>query len=426
VNLIVAFVLLAVASGDADVTGARPLALEDAQREGRAHAPEREVLAARLRGAEAVARDAQRSLRSDPSLSGRFSTGAAGDTPNERSLELGLEWTLDISGSSRFRGASAESSRVRVAWEREDGLRALDEAVAVTVADLAFAQRAVRRAEKIAAIQELALASEQKRLAVGEGTTLEVDGALVEEAAAAAALEAARGDLDRARLRLSRLLGRTSADGLSVLDPAESTALDSDIIPEGLVDADPRVRAAEAEAASAGLEQGLERRLTWPAPTLGLDVAAIHNEVPGAALAAAGVAGGDVRWKDLELGLRLSLPLPLVDRRREARTRVDARLWAAEAEVARVRADVRLEVNTALTDLRAARRTFAAIARSAEPIERDYALLDKAVRAGAMDGLTRSFAVRRLVESAVRLDTVTRDLRIARAKWRRLVASGAR
>ena len=50
-------------------------------------------------------------------------------------------------------------------------------------------------------------------------------------------------------------------------------------------------------------------------------------------------------------------------------------------------------------------------------IGREYDLLDKAFRAGALDVNARAQSAKRLVEAGARLDAALRDLRVARARW---------
>jgi hypothetical protein len=50
-------------------------------------------------------------------------------------------------------------------------------------------------------------------------------------------------------------------------------------------------------------------------------------------------------------------------------------------------------------------------------IERDTSFVEQAVRAGAVDAVQRTQALRRLVESGRVTDTTIRDFRAARAAW---------
>src|SRR5258708_11149196 len=90
---------------------AERLTLQQAQVEARARAPEAAELEVRLRGAEEIARAEQRVLRMNPIVSGGLASGALVGRPDERFWDLGLEPTLDVSGSWGPRGASASAAR---------------------------------------------------------------------------------------------------------------------------------------------------------------------------------------------------------------------------------------------------------------------------------------------------------------------------
>ena len=138
-------------------------------------------------------------------------TAAPGGDAGESAWEVGAEWTIDISGSWAPRRGAAEAELDSVTLEGADGLRMLDEAVAVAVADLAFSQRQMARKERIVALQELSAAAARKQLDAGQGTQLDVDSADLDRASARRAVAQARGELDRAQVRLGRLMGRPSA-----------------------------------------------------------------------------------------------------------------------------------------------------------------------------------------------------------------------
>ena len=89
------------------------------------------------------------------------------------------------------------------------------------------------------------------------------------------------------------------------------------------------------------------------------------------------------------------------------------------AVVVTIRADVTAELERAAADLRAAIDIWQTMATTTDTIDREYDLLDKAFRAGALDVGARAQFGRRLVEASQRLDAALRDLRVARAQWAR-------
>ncbi|HYM96293.1 MAG TPA: TolC family protein [Candidatus Sulfotelmatobacter sp.] len=395
------------------------LSLSDAQAEARAHAPEGAELEARLRGAQMAADAASRVFRSNPSVSGAYTPGPLTGHPDEQSWEIGLSQTFDLSGSWKPRGASAAADRDRAAHEREDGLRALDEAVAVAVADVAQAQRRVARGERIARLQAVSSEAAHKQLEVGQGNQLDVDAADLDLAAARADSARAQGDLDSARARLARLLGREGYAELVVDDPTESSQAQAGVTLAALVDRDPRVRAADAELRAARFELATHERTIWPEVTVGTFYGYHRRDIPVGSFQGPESAGLSAQWTDTELGFKLQFPLPVFERKQTERARASGRIFLAEVQLQKAQADVRQELQSSGAALEAAQKAFDELSKTPEIIDREFDLLDKSFRAGALDAVARALALRRLQEAATRYDAAVRDLRVARARWLR-------
>lgn len=406
------------------VSAQEVLSLSQAQAEARTHAPEVAALKAELEAAEVLAREGSRIFRQDPVLTGRYSPGALVHSSEESAASVGVEWQVDVAGTWGPRGRAAGAERERAQAQGEDGLYALDEAVAEAVAELALAQRAEVRAERLASFQHVSVEAARKQLEVGKGSGFEVDAAELDEAAARAALEAAQGNVRRTRMSLARLLGRDVLQPLRVEDPPEEAPalppLDSSLAGAH----DPRIRAAAAELRAAEAEGATAERALWPMPTLGLEYVAQTREIPAGSFMGPGAEDLSARWREHELSFSLSLPLPLLDRQREPRARATVRLLRAQAAMQAAEAEVRLELATAWSDLEAARRSLLALSATADAIDRGYAVLEQAVRAGALDSVARAQSLRRLEEAGRLLDEATRDYRVARARWIRRHRAG--
>jgi outer membrane protein, heavy metal efflux system len=403
--------------------GAAALSLSEAQTEARAHAPERAELDARLRAAQLSAEAASRVLRSNPSLTGTYAPGALSGHPDEQSWEVELSQKFDVSGSWSPRGRSAAADRDRVAQQREEGLRTLDEAVAIAVAEVARAQRAAERAGRIAKLQEIAAQAAQKELEVGQGNQLDVDAAGLALAAARANVPRAEGDLASARARLARLLGRVESGDL-VVDEAGAAAPPPPLVSmAAVVDGAPQVRAADAEVRAARLELAAWERSAWPEVTLGAFYAQTRRDIPAGALHGPASTGLSASWTDAEFGFRAGFPLPLFDRRQPERAAAAGRVVVAEALVTKARAEVREQVGSAWAALTAARRAFDALADTPRVVDREFALVEKSFRLGALDAVARAVATRTIQDASATYDGALRDLRVAEARWQRWTAA---
>jgi len=413
---VVALVALVCAAASTAAAAPAPLTLTAAQAEAREHAPERDAAEARVSGARDVAAVAGRWV-ADPVASAEYHADA------DRAWSVGLEWTLPLSGASRARGAAAAAELRAAARARDAALAELDAEVALAFADLADAQRRLARADRLIRLHELAVDVAERQLKAGNGTRLDVDAAGLDLRAARVARADAGGDLASARVRLGRLLGRTATDELAVADTLDLAAAPGDIELAARIAADPRVRAAQADLDAARATATAERRAARPDVTFGVDVGRARNQVPAGAFASD--PDLDAAWSDWEVSFQLSLPLPLFDRNRRARADARARVLDAEAALALARADVRAEIELARAQLAAAIEAVEAAADVPQIVEREIDLLDKALRAGALDLADWSQQARRLEEVGGVYDQAVLSLRRARAAWARSASTGA-
>jgi len=323
-----------------------------------------------------------------------------------------------VSGSWKSRGAAAGADVARTRFERDDGLRALDEHVAVALADVVLQQRLVTRSQRIVDLQMLAADAAHRQLDVGQGTQLDADSADLDLASVRVGLEQARGALTATRAQLARLLGRDTSTDLVVDDPPEALrALQRpDFGP--LVDRDPRVKAALSEIDAATFEGKMFERLIKPMPTFGIDAGYTRRDIPSGAFSGNLFANTlTAVWPDRELVFNMSVPIPLFDRQQEPRARATGRLLTAEAKLRMARATARSELESTWATVDAARRAADAVANMPAVIDRDADFVEQAVRAGAFDALTRTQALRRLADTGRAVDTAIREYRAARAAW---------
>jgi cobalt-zinc-cadmium efflux system outer membrane protein len=115
------------------------------------------------------------------------------------------------------------------------------------------------------------------------------------------------------------------------------------------------------------------------------------------------------------------VPLPVFDRQQLAKVEATARIAEAEARFSTTTATVGAELEGAWARIAAAREAYAALAGAPAIIEREFELLERAVRAGALDAVAQAQAIRRLLDAGARYDAAVLELRLARASWVRRV-----
>ena len=417
-------VMLSAVVAPRDASAQRALSLADAQAEARAHAPDAAELEARIAAAEAMAAQAARRFREDPTILGSFSQGRIVGRSDESSWTLGIQQPFDLSGSWKPRAASAAGDVERARQERENGLRALDEQMAIAFADSALAQRQLARGERLADLYRMASDAVRQQFQVGAAPQIDADSAELDLAGALASVELARGDLNRNRARLARLLGRESGGDLVVDDGSEVP----DLAPTPpsfavLVDRDSRVRAALAEVDAATFQRQIFERLIRPPLTVGVEYGRQTRDIPVGSFVGAPFASSlAANWTDAEIVFNVGVALPLFNRQREPRAQASGRVLTAEAKLRTARADVRAELESSWAALQAAARALERVAPTGAIIDRDVTFVEQAVAAGAFDTLTRTVELRRLQEAGRRMDVAVRDFRAARAAWLRRIS----
>ena len=423
-RLIVVGVILSAVLAPRAASAQRPLSLVDAQAEARVHAPDTAELQARIAAAEAIAAQAARRFRDDPTITGGFSQGRLVGRADENSWTLGIQQPFDWSGSWKPRAASAAADVERARHEREDGLRALDEQVAIAFAESAWAQRQLARGERLADLYRLTSDAVRQQFQAGAAPEIDADSADLDLVGALALVDLAQGDLNRSRACMARLLGRESGADLVVDDGSENPDV-AVSAPEflALVNQDPRVRAALAEVDAATFQGQIFERLTRPPVTVGVEYGRQTRDIPVGSFVGTPFAGSlAANWTDAELVFNVGVALPLFNRQREPRAQATGRLVTAEAKLRTARADVRAELESSWATFQAAARALQRVAPTGAIIDRDVTFVEQAVRAGAFDTLTRTQALRRLQEAGRRVDTAVRDFRAARAAWLRRIS----
>lgn len=406
----------------ASASAQRALSLLEAQNEARAAAPEVGELRARISAAEAIAAQAGRRLRDDPAIFSSIFRGELLGHPDESAWSVAIRQPFDFSGSWKPRLASANADVTRAEFDRDAGLRLLDERVAIAVADLALAQRQVARAEQLATLARIAADAAHRQLDVGTAPQIDADSADLDLAGTLLTLEQAKGELAQNRTRLARLLGRDSTEALVVEDTPEGGEL-GPAAPalSPLVDRDPRVRAAMSEVDAARLERETFERLVKGPMTFGIEYGRERRDIPPGRFTGMPFASAlTANWPDSDLVFSVAVPLPLFNRQLEPRARATGRMLAADAALRRVRADASAELRSSWDAVVAAARAVQSVAATPVILNRDTGFIEQAVRAGQFDATTRAIALRRLEDAGRRLDVAVRDLRAARAAWVRV------
>lgn len=396
---------------------AAPLTLEQAQAEARANGPVLKVAQAQADGARAVAAASGRYFTEAPELTAGYSPGALTGEPGRDDFDVEISQRFNLSGSWVSERRAAEAGRDEATASLNDAGRALDEQVAVAFAGLQFAQRHVESLRRAEELFRIAADAARRSLEVGNGNQLELDAAELDLAGARAQLASSAAEVESARAHLALLLGRRDSGELNAAESPLVLDIPGRSEFTHWVERDPRVIAADKAVERARSAREATVRSRWPGVTLGVGYSQQRFDVPAGAFS--GVSGLSAEWSDQSLGLKLSVPIPVVDTVAQPVAEATAQQLMAQAQAAVVRGEIHAELSTRWSQLKAAVDVAAALEHTPEILERDYKLLSQAVRAGALDAVARAQSLRQLNDAAMRWDEARRQLAEARAHWER-------
>lgn len=349
---------------DVAAPAGQALTLEDAVRRTLAHSPELQAALARVRAAQADAKQAR--LFPNPILSVVFRWPEGGGSPT---VEAGLAADL-ISLLRRPGQVSAAESRLRAAAAEavSQALEVLAEVrgryVAVQTSDELLG---VLR-ERLRIIDRL-LGVARDRLQAGEATRLDVVG--LEAQRIELLTEIAEQELDRReqRLALSRLIGEPSGRAewsIAPWGPDRHFALSEERWVALSLEHRPEVQARRFELEALAADLGLTRLAPFDGAELGVE--------------------GEREEGDWGVGPGVSTPLPIFDWGQARRQRARAALVEARHNLTRVRRQVIEETRLAYATLAATDANLHRVRDELVPLaERRHELAEQQFKAGELD-----------------------------------------
>jgi cobalt-zinc-cadmium efflux system outer membrane protein len=281
--------------------------------------------------------------------------------------DFGVEQTFEWPGKRALRRAVAESN-VTARQRALDGFRS-QLAIQVRRAywTLLAAREGVVLREQRLTLARSFVAAAKKRAEGGFAPEFEVTKAEVEVVAAQKALREAQARQDAARVTLNALLGRPPGEPLVVTGPLPHTVTQPDAVAllERALASNPAIQIQAAEVARSGLNLQSIRKSRLPDFKIGPNVEYTRDEQI--------------------VGLGISLPLPLWDKKQGEIATATAAQEKALAELENLRREIRRDVTLTAQNLTAAQESLAFYT----PVLRDKlrAALE-AAEAGYADGRT--------------------------------------
>ncbi len=328
---------------------------------------------------EAAAKQAlaiQSGTLTNPTLELQGSSGRQSGSPEERSASIGINQELPLNGKLRLRREAGQREAEAAQRQRDNAARLLKEEVSTLAFDLALADKRRELAIDLVGLNRDLVSIAGERFKAGDIPELELNLAKVELARAENRLIEAERDGIQLRLRMSLLTGLNEvafnpADDLAT--PAVSQAI-QELLKQALASR-PDLQALALERHKAETETRLAAAEAVPNPTVGFFAQRQRSATELGDLSSTS--------SDTQLGLRLSIPLPVFDRNQGGRVASRSRLEAAGSRSLALERIVTAEVEAAFSRLSASERILALFKQSIIPqLTENLKLTQEAYRLG--------------------------------------------
>ncbi len=286
----------------------------------------------------------QAGIISNPTLELQGITGSLTGNPGERSVSIGVNQEFSLNGKLRLRREAMQREAEIVQRQWDNTVRLLKDEAATLALELILAdRRSELAAGQVALNQELVRISDE-RFKAGDIPELELNLARVELARAESRLLEVERERIPLRIKIASLTGLKEND-INVPDKFAAPK-QSDNTPELIKKAlfsRPDLQALMREHDKAEIETRLAGAEALPNLTAGLFVQWQRGTTE--------VGGMSSTSNDTQLGLRLSMPIPLFDRNQGGRAAARARLDAADSRRLALERSIIAEVEAAASRL---------------------------------------------------------------------------
>ena len=318
----------------------------------------------------------QAGVYSNPTLELEGYTGSLTNSPEERSMSIGVNQELPLYGKLRLRREAVQREAEIVQQQRNNATRLLKEEVSTLAIDLALAVKRRDLAAKLVDLNRDLVTIAGERFKAGDIPELDLNIAKVELARAENHL------LEVEREKMPLLIKIASLTGLNENDVVLSDKLTTPVVSQNAQDLvkqalvlRPDLLALAIERNKAELESRLAKAEALPNPTAGLFVQWQRGSTE--------VGGMSSTNSDTQLGLRLSMPIPLFDRNSGSQAAARYRLDAADSRRLALERSIAAEVEAAVSRLSSSERILALFEQSIFPqLAENLKLTQEAYRIG--------------------------------------------
>lgn len=285
----------------------------------------------------------------NPTVDIQSATGSLTGSPEDRSLSIGINQEFSLNGKLGLRREAGQRDAEVLQWQRDNAARLLKDEVATLVLDLSLAAKRHDLAADLVKLNRDLEAVAGERFAAGDIPELDLNLAKVELARAESRLLEVERERIPLRIKIASLTGLKEDE--IMLDDKPSVTIQmpqkANLVTLALASR-PDIQALARERDRAATESRLAYAEALPNLTAG-----VFAQWQRGATELGGLSSTS---SDTQLGVRLSMPLPLFDRNTAGRSAAMARQEAAEARLLALERNIAAEVEAAVARLSSAQR----------------------------------------------------------------------
>ncbi len=318
----------------------------------------------------------QAGTRTNPTLELQGSTGSLTGSPEERTVSIGINQELSLYGKLRLRREAGQREAESLQRQRDNTARLLRDEISTLGLDYLLASKRQELATDLVKLNRELVVIAEERFKAGDIPELDLNLARVELTRAESRLLEAGREQTPLRIKIASLTGLIESD--IKLSDTFSTPTVSPMTPDLVKTAlstRPDLLALSRERDKAETENRLAKAEALPNLTAGLFAQWQRSSVE--------VGGLSSTSNDTQLGLRLSMPIPVFDRNLNGQAAARSRLDAADSRKLASERSITAEVEAAVSRMSASERILTMFEQGIIPqLKENLKLTQEAYRIG--------------------------------------------
>ena len=296
----------------------------------------------------------------NPTLELQGSTGSLTGSPEEHTASIGINQELPLYGKLRLRREAGQREAEVLQRQRDNTARLLRDEVTTLALDYSLTAKRQELAADLVKLNHDLVAIAGERFKAGDIPELDLNLTKVELARAESRLLEVEREVIPLRIKIASLTGLNESDiNLSdKLSAPITSPKTQDLVKQALASR-PDLLALARERDKAETENRLAKVEALPNLTAGLFAQWQRSSVE--------VGGITSTSSDTQLGLRLSMPIPVFDRNMSGRAAAHARLDAADSRRLELERMITAEVEAAISRLSSSERILALLEQGIIP-----------------------------------------------------------